>query len=86
MVVIHRAFRRESQLIGELIASIPDGETARAAVLAAHLDWYMAGLDNHHHGEDELIWPLLASVPLPTPRSCPAWSTNTNASLRRCIK
>jgi hemerythrin-like domain-containing protein len=59
MIVIHRAFRRETRLIGELIASIPNGDTTRAAVLAAHLDWYQAGLANHHQGEDELIWPLL---------------------------
>ena len=27
MVVIHRAFRRESQLLGELITAVPDGDT-----------------------------------------------------------
>ena len=59
MVVIHRAFRRESQLLGELIAAVPDGDTERAAVLGRHLAWYQAGLTNHHHGEDELLWPLL---------------------------
>ena len=59
MVVIHRAFRRESHLLGELIAAMPDGDTGRAAVLARHLAWYQAGLTNHHHGEDELLWPLL---------------------------
>ena len=26
---------------------------------ARHLAWYEAGLTNHHHGEDELLWPLL---------------------------
>ena len=59
MVVIHRAFRRESRLLGVLIASVPDGHTERAAVLSRHLGWYQAGLANHHHGEDELLWPLL---------------------------
>jgi hemerythrin-like domain-containing protein len=59
MVVIHRAFRRESRLLGELIAAVPDGETRRATLLARHLAWYQAGLTNHHHGEDELLWPLL---------------------------
>ena len=59
MVVIHRAFRREACLLGELIAAVPDGDTKRAAILARHLAWFQAGLMNHHHGEDELLWPLL---------------------------
>ena len=59
MVVIHRAFCRESQLLGELITAVPDGDTGRAAVLCRHLAWYQAGLTNHHRGEDELLWPLL---------------------------
>ena len=59
MVVIHRAFRRESRVLGELIAAVPDGDTERAAILGRHLVWYQAGLTNHHHGEDEELWPLL---------------------------
>jgi hypothetical protein len=59
MVVIHRAFRRESLLLGSLIADVADGDRGRARALAAHLGWYRLGLHNHHHGEDELIWPLL---------------------------
>jgi hemerythrin-like domain-containing protein len=59
MVVVHRAFRRESHLLGELVAAVPEGDIERATVLARHLTWYEAGLTNHHHGEDELLWPLL---------------------------
>jgi hemerythrin-like domain-containing protein len=59
MVVIHRAFRRESQLLASLIGAVPAGDTRRARVLADHLRWYQLGLHNHHTGEDELIWPLL---------------------------
>ncbi len=59
MVVIHRAFRRESLLLASLVAAVPDGDTRRARMLAAHLRWYRLGLHNHHHGEDELIWPVL---------------------------
>ena len=59
MVVIHRAFRRESRLLASLIAAVPDGDTRRARVLAGHLRWYQRGLHNHHAGEDELLWPLL---------------------------
>jgi hemerythrin-like domain-containing protein len=59
MVVIHRAFRRESRLLVSLIAAVPDGDMRRARQLAGHLRWYRLGLHNHHQGEDELIWPLL---------------------------
>ncbi len=59
MVVIHRAFRRESLLLASLIAGVEDGDRRRARALAAHLRWYRLGLHNHHAGEDELLWPLL---------------------------
>ena len=61
MIVIHRAFRRESRLLAGLIAAVPDGDVERAAILGRHLHWYEAGLSNHHRGEDELVWPLLRS-------------------------
>jgi hemerythrin-like domain-containing protein len=61
MVVIHRAFRRESAMLAALIAQVPAGATDRVRVLADHFRWYRLGLHNHHHGEDELIWPLLLS-------------------------
>jgi hypothetical protein len=59
MVVIHRAFRRESELLRTAIAAVTPGDTRRARILADHFRWYRLGLHNHHHGEDELIWPLL---------------------------
>jgi hemerythrin-like domain-containing protein len=59
MVVVHRAFRRESRMLGELIAAVPDGDTERAAILGQHVVWYEAGLTNHHQGEDQQLWPLL---------------------------
>jgi hypothetical protein len=37
MVIIHRAFRRESRLLAALIADVPAGDTARARVLAGSL-------------------------------------------------
>lgn len=42
MVVVHRAFRRESRLLSELIAAVPDGDTERAEILGRHLTWYEA--------------------------------------------
>jgi hemerythrin-like domain-containing protein len=63
MVIVHRAFRRETRLLAELIAVVEPGDTARARVLAAHFADVRLGLHNHHHGEDELLWPpLLARV------------------------
>jgi hemerythrin-like domain-containing protein len=65
MVIVHRAFRRESRLLIDLISSVSPGDTARARVLAEHLRDYRLGLYNHHQGEDELLWPpLLARVDL----------------------
>ena len=59
MVVIHRAFRRESRLLCEFVGAVPDGNSERASILGRHLAWYEVGLTNHHQGEDELLWPLL---------------------------
>ncbi|MFI5532138.1 hemerythrin domain-containing protein [Kitasatospora sp. NPDC051853] len=59
MVVIHRGLRREARLLAELVAAVAPGDTARAAVLAAHFRDYRLGLHNHHHGEDEHLWPVL---------------------------
>ena len=59
MIVVHRVFRRESALMPALIQAAPDGNTARAQVLADAFADYQLGLHLHHSGEDELVWPLL---------------------------
>ncbi|MGY1663367.1 hemerythrin domain-containing protein [Geodermatophilus sp. SYSU D00705] len=59
MVVVHRTFRREFRLIPELVRAVPAGDTARAAVVAAHARLVLKGLHLHHTGEDELLWPKL---------------------------
>src|SRR5579871_558983 len=65
MIVIHRVFRRESALLGDLIRAVDPDDTARAEVVGAYLQDYAFGLHVHHSGEDELIWPLLqARAPL----------------------
>jgi hemerythrin-like domain-containing protein len=61
MVVIHRGLRRETRVLADLVAATRPGDRRRARTLTAHLDDYLTGLHNHHHGEDELIWPLLLS-------------------------
>src|SRR3954454_9204772 len=65
MEIVHRAFRRESRLLMELVAVGVPGDTARATVIADHFRESRLGLRNHHEGEDELLWPpLLARVDL----------------------
>lgn len=57
MAIVHRAFRREIRLLGEMIAAVAPGDVKRAAVLAEHFTDLRSGLINHHEGEDELLWP-----------------------------
>lgn len=59
MVVIHRAFRREFRAIPGLIRGVAPADTSRSAVVADHTAQMLMFLDVHHHGEDELLWPLL---------------------------
>ncbi|WP_029432050.1 hemerythrin domain-containing protein [Blastococcus sp. URHD0036] len=59
MVVVHRAFRREFRLAPALVRAVPAGDSARAAVLAAHVRLLLDGLHLHHSGEDAVLWPLL---------------------------
>jgi hemerythrin-like domain-containing protein len=59
MIVVHRVFRRESDLMPRLIRTVRDGDTGRARVLADAFGDYQLGLHMHHSGEDELVWPLL---------------------------
>jgi hemerythrin-like domain-containing protein len=59
MVVVHRAFRREFTLLPRLVRAVDPGDTARAAVLAAHARLVLEVLHLHHTGEDDLLWPKL---------------------------
>ncbi|WP_034274891.1 hemerythrin domain-containing protein [Actinospica robiniae] len=61
MEIVHRAFRRESRLLIELVTAVTPGDTGRAKVIADHFRDYRLGLKNHHEGEDELLWPPLLS-------------------------
>jgi hemerythrin-like domain-containing protein len=61
MRIVHRAFRREIRLLGEMIAAVAPGDVKRAAVLAEHFTDLRSGLINHHAGEDELLWPRMLS-------------------------
>jgi hemerythrin-like domain-containing protein len=59
MVIVHRVFRREADLLPELVRAAPVGDIARAEQIACHVEEYAGGLHHHHSLEDELIWPLL---------------------------
>jgi len=59
MVVAHRAFRREFRLVPGLVRAVRPGDTARAAVIAAHGRMIVTGLHLHHTSEDLLLWPKL---------------------------
>ena len=64
MATIHTMFRRELRLAGPLVRGVAAGDTARAAVVADHLDFVGRTLHHHHTIEDELLWPkLLDRVP-----------------------
>jgi hypothetical protein len=59
MGVVHSMYRREFRLAGDLIRGVGIGDTARAAVVADHLEMINRHLHHHHSTEDELIWPKL---------------------------
>ncbi|MEU8591186.1 hemerythrin domain-containing protein [Streptomyces sp. NPDC048664] len=59
MVVVHRIFRRESALLPRMVRAVPEGDTARAAKVAAFVRDYVDGLHLHHAAEDDLLWPPL---------------------------
>ena len=59
MVIVHRLFRREYRLAPQMVRAVPAGDTARAAVIGAHLTELNEMLHHHHTGEDELVWPKL---------------------------
>jgi hemerythrin-like domain-containing protein len=64
MPTLHTFFRRELRLAGGVVRRVADGDRARAAVVADHLDFLARSLHHHHTIEDELLWPkLLDRVP-----------------------
>jgi hemerythrin-like domain-containing protein len=59
MVVVHKMFKREFAEMPGLIRAVAAGDSARAQLVAAHVEM-MTGLLHHHHtGEDEMLWPRL---------------------------
>lgn len=61
MIVIHRLFNRELAVGPDLVSGVPGGDLHRARIVADHLEIVLNTLVDHHHGEDLLVWPLLAA-------------------------
>ena len=59
MAVIHSLYRRELRLAPGLLRAVAAGDTARARVVADHLDLVDRHLHHHHTLEDRMLWPLL---------------------------
>jgi hypothetical protein len=59
MAIVHRVFRTELHDVPRLIRGVTAGDTARSAVVGAHLELITAALHHHHAAEDDLIWPKL---------------------------
>ncbi|MFI6079316.1 hemerythrin domain-containing protein [Actinoplanes sp. NPDC051343] len=59
MVMVHTGFRREYGLMPDLVRVVPEGDHARAAIVADHIELLNAVLEAHHGAEDVQIWPRL---------------------------
>jgi hemerythrin-like domain-containing protein len=58
MTMIHRVLRREIGRLPELVVTSSD-DPERRAIVADHAGEVLQFLHIHHHGEDELVWPVL---------------------------
>lgn len=59
MVVVHRAFRREFDLLPRMVRAVSPGDRERAGLVGAHAADLLDALQHHHEGEDALVWPKL---------------------------
>jgi iron-sulfur cluster repair protein YtfE (RIC family) len=59
MLVVHEAFRQAYDKAPALVRNVAPGDTARAKIVADHLQLIEDFLHLHHKGEDDLLWPKL---------------------------
>ncbi|WP_205471856.1 hemerythrin domain-containing protein [Nocardioides sp. SYSU D00038] len=59
MYVLHHGFRRDLARFAEAARRTPDGDRATWRALLARWDLFATLLHDHHHKEDEILWPLL---------------------------
>jgi hemerythrin-like domain-containing protein len=60
MISVHDVFRRALGDAPKQIASVKGDENERAEKIGSYLGEVLWFLHTHHHGEDELLYPLLA--------------------------
>lgn len=67
MIVVHTALLREVRLAPAAVARANAGPSRRRTRAIRHLRLLLDLLEHHHHGEDEMLLPLLrARVPVPS--------------------
>jgi hemerythrin-like domain-containing protein len=59
---IHAAVLRDLDRVESGLRGMADGDSGRAGEICRTWDHFRKMLTHHHEGEDELIWPFLASV------------------------
>ena len=59
MILAHQAIRYEFDALPALICDVPVGDTARAAIVADHVQMLGDMLHGHHTSEDDHVWPKL---------------------------
>ncbi len=59
MYLMHHAFRRDLTAFAVAVPRTPVDARDAWAALAARWELFSATLHNHHHGEDEHVWPAL---------------------------
>jgi hypothetical protein len=61
MIAIHNLFRKLLGGAPTLVREVPNGDRARASVVADHVKEVAIGLHNHHHGEELFLWDDLSA-------------------------
>lgn len=59
MVAVHQMFRTELRTVTTVVAATSPGDIAQVKLITTHLRLVLDFLDNHHEGEDAILWPLL---------------------------
>jgi len=59
MFAVHRALRDTLEAAPRLVGDVPAGDAARRELVANFYANVIAFLEVHHHGEEELVFPLL---------------------------
>ena len=59
MYVLHHGFRRDLARFAEAARRTPTADRSTWAALLARWDLFALLLHDHHHKEDEILWPLL---------------------------